>query len=277
MVVFSVHFKDDFRGIYGYWNKLTREMIYVGQSVHVLRRNYEHRLDTGKDNQVIDRFIQAHPSRIALKVLYRCDKATPIILDEMEKILIKKYGTFEKEPPHGFNFTEGGSDGCSGENNHMWLGLPEDEICERYINGGNSVQLAKSYGCTHVTITKLLRRNGVELRDKSNCNTLNLPNEEICEKYIQGKSSHKIANEYDCTPPTILRILKKNNIPLRPAGHPNVLNLPEDKICREYCESETIPSLAKLYNCGTTPIHSILKRNGISKDNKNDFVCKKLV
>lgn len=272
-----MHFKDDFKGIYGYWNKLTREMIYIGQSVHVLRRDYEHRLDTGDDNQIIDRFIQAHPSRIALKVLYRCDKATSIVLDEMEKIFIEKYGTFEKEPPHGFNFTEGGSNGNCGSNNHMWLGLPEDEICERYLNGENSVQLANAYGCVHDTITRLLRRNDVPIRDKSTCNTRGLPHEVICRKYCEGMSSPEIANEYDCDPTTIRHILKKNNVTIRPTGHHNELYLPKKKICKEYCEGKNIPALAKQYDCSNSTIHRILQQNTISKDNRHDFVCKKLV
>ena len=42
--------------------------------------------------------------------------------------------------------------------------LPHDKICEAYLRGKNSMELAKDYNTTGLTIRRVLERNGVEIK-----------------------------------------------------------------------------------------------------------------
>lgn len=42
--------------------------------------------------------------------------------------------------------------------------LPHKEICEAYLNGKNSIELAKEYNTTGLTIRRVLERNGIQIQ-----------------------------------------------------------------------------------------------------------------
>ena len=42
--------------------------------------------------------------------------------------------------------------------------LPHKEICEAYLSGKNSVEIAKEYNTTGLTIRRVLERNGIEIK-----------------------------------------------------------------------------------------------------------------
>lgn len=44
--------------------------------------------------------------------------------------------------------------------------LPHKEICEKYLNGKNSNEIAKEYNTTGLTIRRILTRNGVEVKHR---------------------------------------------------------------------------------------------------------------
>lgn len=46
--------------------------------------------------------------------------------------------------------------------------LPHKEICEKYINGKNSNEIAKEYNTTGETIRRVLTRNGIKIERKFN-------------------------------------------------------------------------------------------------------------
>lgn len=52
----------------------------------------------------------------------------------------------------------------SGKNNPRYLDLPMSTICEKYLNGINSTELAKEYECSDVTIRQKLCDSGVKIR-----------------------------------------------------------------------------------------------------------------
>ena len=103
---------------------------------------------------------------------------------------------------------------------------------------------------------------------------LNLPDKEICDKYLDGMSTPKLAKEYNCSITPIFKILRNNNIKIRSISEANtiwiteknnlnLIYLPVKKICDEYKNGMSIPDLARQYDCDVKTIKKRLCENGI--------------
>ena len=85
-------------GIYAYYDNLHDEIVYVGKSVDISHRHYQHMDKSLKHRQSINSILQNNPERYSLIVLKKCDKE---LLDNWEMTLIALFNP-------KFNFTNGG-------------------------------------------------------------------------------------------------------------------------------------------------------------------------
>lgn len=157
----------------------------------------------------------------------------------------------------------------------MTLDLQIDEISEKYLSGLTTVDLAKEYGYSHGIINRKLRDNGIRIRTNGESKTLDLPVEEICEKYQSGMSLTKLAKEYKCTITPIIKRLHDNNIKIRTIAesrtkldykgknNPNYINLPVDEISEKYLSGISMVEIAKEYGCSNPTIAKKLRDNNI--------------
>ena len=110
----------------------------------------------------------------------------------------------------------------------------------------STVELAKEYGCSDPTIADRLRENGVKIRslseafegkrsDENHPRYIKLPIEKICEKYLSGISTYKLAEEYKCAVNTINKKLRDNKIIIRLKGKIPI-NLSVEEICKKYLD-----------------------------------------
>jgi Mor family transcriptional regulator len=117
-----------------------------------------------------------------------------------------------------------------GKDSSHYIILPIKEISEKYLNGISSVDLAKEYGCTDSTITRRLRDNGIKIRSmsesrigkrigKDNPKYIDLPINEISEKYLFNMSTIELAEEYKCSIGTICKKLRDNGINVTIESH----------------------------------------------------------
>jgi predicted DNA-binding protein YlxM (UPF0122 family) len=91
--------------------------------------------------------------------------------------------------------------------------LPADEIVERYQSGVNTYRLAKEYDVSDSAIWRLLKREGIKLRNPSEAHLRKiLPNNEIIRKYQNETSVYALAKEYKVSRNAIKTILKKGGI-----------------------------------------------------------------
>ena len=104
--------------------------------------------------------------------------------------------------------------------------------------------------------------------------TLNLPEKEICDKYLSGMSMIRLGEIYKCYPSTIRSRLKKNNIKLRSISEAvtqkynnsnlrekRSLSLPDQEICEKYLFGVSIKNLSKEYKCDYDTIVRRLNKN----------------
>jgi len=105
-----------------------------------------------------------------------------------------------------------------GEKHNLYIKLPIDEICEKYLDGMSCSEIAKEYHCSIGTIYKRLCDNQIEIRSfsdshlgiqvgKNNGCYIDLPIDEICEKFLSGISTYIIGKEYGCSRKVITRRL----------------------------------------------------------------------
>jgi len=100
-----------------------------------------------------------------------------------------------------------------------------DSICNDYTTGGLSLRkIASNYGCSNPTIMKVLKNNGIKLRDKvvaadifrdKVLDSTKSSHKDICEMYENGDCVDSIARNFDMSKLTITTILLKNGINLR--------------------------------------------------------------
>ena len=140
-------------GIYGYWDNLNDEIVYVGQAVNIKLRHNEHYSPARYNAQTINRVIQNNKERYGLVVLKKCNIDD---LDYWERTLIALFNP-------KFNYTDGGegsrgfkhseetkqklSEMLSGENSYNY-GRKFTEEHRRKIsesNKGNQAFLGKKH------------------------------------------------------------------------------------------------------------------------------------
>ena len=83
----------------------------------------------------------------------------------------------------------------------------------------------------------------------------------ICEKYLNGESSHSLSKLMNCASSMILAVLTRNNINIRP----NKINQKiEDAICEDFKKEKVkINHLARKFEITKATVNAILKRNGL--------------
>lgn len=95
-------------------------------------------------------------------------------------------------------------------------------VVEAYEAGATMASLAKQYGVKRETISKLLRREGVSIRERRVISEAE--NDQAVRLYAQGLSSARIADQLHYDQATIYRALKKRGVVMR---SPNDRGLPD--------------------------------------------------
>lgn len=88
----------------------------------------------------------------------------------------------------------------------------EAEICNLYISGKPSIEIAKIFNTSYVTIIKYLRKNNIEIRKTFSKIDSNL----IINDYLSGLTGKKVAEKNNISISLVSYILKKYNVKVRP-------------------------------------------------------------
>jgi superfamily II DNA or RNA helicase/transposase-like protein len=142
------------------------------------------------------------------------------------------------------------------------------EVCERYISGQNTMQLAKLYGCRNPNIGRILKRNGIKMRSRSEAQGgLTKEQEaEVIRLYVEERrNTVQIGELYGVANVTIGDTLKRNGIKMRSLSEAKTALTKEQEleVCERYIEGENKVQLAKLYGVAHGTIRNILRRHNI--------------
>ncbi len=105
----------------------------------------------------------------------------------------------------------------------------EKNVCQDYINGLSTMEIAKKNGCCDETVRKVLIKHEVDRRQETPHREDVSQDERLRmgEMYKGGMDSVEIANVYHMAPNNVRRILRKNQVEIRPVGFDKKLYVDE--------------------------------------------------
>lgn len=82
----------------------------------------------------------------------------------------------------------------------------EEEICNLYVQGHSSGEIAEIYGITRNSVMSTIRRNGIEVYPQGHfCNKYHIDLEELKSDFDRGIRNRDLAIKYGCSPKLIGR------------------------------------------------------------------------
>jgi len=96
----------------------------------------------------------------------------------------------------------------------------EAEVCRRYQEGENTMQLGTAFEVDRVTIGRILKRNGAKVRSvkEASGGLVDEAEAEVCRRYQKGEDTYRLGTAFGVSNVTIGKILKRNGIELRTSG-----------------------------------------------------------
>ena len=144
----------------------------------------------------------------------------------------------------------------------------EQEIIEKYKSGMLTTYLAKDYYCHRHTITRLLKRRGVELdgtrRSASVLSSEDI--EEIIKRYRKGESARTLAVDFGCSHKRITNLLREQGVKIvknrrKPKSGPELL-IPFEELIPHYLDKpKTLDEIAKIFNTSRTTVKKNVLRH----------------
>jgi DNA invertase Pin-like site-specific DNA recombinase len=145
----------------------------------------------------------------------------------------------------------------------------KQEIIDMYKQGKSGLEIAKElkHGKNHVY--RILKESGVVIEDYRNKFSPEVELE-ICNKYKEGASLNRLAEEYDSQAATISYILDRHGVEKRPVGKTS-RKLSTDQIAlvaKEWAEGKSQKEIATSLEMDQRTLSTIMKLNGISFDTR---------
>lgn len=248
--------------IYKITNKVNG-MAYIGQTRYTVEfrwRQHQH----NKDNAYFHSAIRKYGvENFTVETLEECDVDS---LNSREIYYIAKYNTFSG---NGYNLTVGG-----GGKRKIVTDNQYDEVKELYLAGFSSHKIAELFKVDKTTIIKILKIQGVKIRNKG----IHINHQEFLElvkDYQSGYSLRELAKRYDCTGPGLKEYLQRKGVDLRVKY--SILDRVGDQetLISEYLNSPLkLKDILRKYHCSYDTFKKILTIHGIQqvgKGNKSPF------
>lgn len=155
----------------------------------------------------------------------------------------------------------------------------DGEIRRLYEGGANTHELGEQFHLSACAINRAIRRAGGTIRSVSEARHLEVAKgvqigpskgptsrkspeleEAICKGYQAGKTSWALAAEFKIGAETVLRIVRRHGIPIRPGGAPGGLS-PEarEKARVRFKEGATIRALAREFRVSRSAVRTAVK------------------
>lgn len=142
------------------------------------------------------------------------------------------------------------------------------ELKSEYESGFNTVELSKKYGCSDVTIGKLLNSVGCKREYQGRKLILPFSNEDLKNKYLEGLTVDNLAETCGCTRKTILERLKKVDCRMRGHAEHFLIDLPIQKLKEDYESGMILADLVEKYGFNRDTIARRLREIGCIRDTK---------
>ena len=148
----------------------------------------------------------------------------------------------------------------------------ESALCKRYLAGESCPRLAATFETNASTVRNVLMRHGIALRRgaESHGGLTKIAERKVCEGYLAGDSSPKLANAFGVTVSTVVAIIRRHGIATR--SRRSFCDEEELEICARYIAGENTKELALALKVRDQTIGKILKRCGVQARNTEGFI-----
>lgn len=139
----------------------------------------------------------------------------------------------------------------------------EAEIVVRYQDGATIGHLASALCITSATVSKVLTRNGVDLRISRRLT--DQQERQACRRYLEGENTVQLGKAFGVTRSTMQRILARNGVRLRSRSEAKggLSENQEKEACARYQRGETSTQISNALAVSSGCILSALARNNI--------------
>ena len=93
----------------------------------------------------------------------------------------------------------------------------ELRICMDYMDGANTVEIARNYATSSPSICHILKRRGVQIRSMKEARGGLSENaeKEVCRRYLEGETMTELHGTFEVSMGTIHEALKRNGVRTR--------------------------------------------------------------
>lgn len=212
-------------GIYGIFDQITNECLYIGQSKNVEVRWQGHikslKSRTHKRKEFIEWFINHDEDLqfLRFELLEICENDDEI-KNKLEIKYFNKYSPifFGKKPSVKEKWEH--SDETKRKISKSMKSFNSNPYNQELKKIGVRIK-KKCLGCDNImelTPSAAKRRNCCSKKCQAKFNTINLDNDKIADLYKQGYSLHEISKKFDVSYLTIYKRLKSMNVEMRNQG-----------------------------------------------------------
>lgn len=149
--------------------------------------------------------------------------------------------------------------------------LDHEEIATlivEYQSGKTPAELSEKYGCHRITVVKILRRNGVEIRPRDHAR-VRQDADAIIAGYQAGKSTYTLAAELGCDHSTIAKILKEHGVIVSNRKAQQKLDI--GVVIAMYEEMHTSKEIAQRFGVSPKAVIKCLREQGIKIRTRWDY------
>ena len=155
----------------------------------------------------------------------------------------------------------------------IWTDGERRQMADLYADGYTQTEIARQFGCGEPTVRQSLRQFGVKIRPRGGGRELTpKDHRRMAKMYNDGMTQQDIIKEFQCSKKTVINILRKQGVELRPTGCRFT-----PKQCRAiatlYKKGVSQDIIAKQFGTDEKTIARTLRRSGIAirSDGKRHF------
>jgi hypothetical protein len=143
-------------------------------------------------------------------------------------------------------------------------------MANRYVNGESAVAIANEHGCSGQTVARILKEHGywdADLHKRNGKPRYHFTARQIAsmaEQHANGAASSKIAEQYDCSGQTVVRMLKEHGYWDETLRYKTqTTQAQHQEMADRYHSGEGLNALARDYGCTAGNIRWLLLKQGV--------------